>query len=84
MDFEVHCMFILLTKLSLFNYDKVKIGFAINDSFNIQDVDVFLNREALTLLLDTFHNEAESFLLSEVTYFDTQKFSLFLFFLHQC
>lgn len=24
-------------------------------------------REALSLLLDTFHNEAESFLLSEVT-----------------
>ena len=24
MDFEVHCMFILPTELSLFNYDKVK------------------------------------------------------------
>ena len=24
MDFEVHCMFILTTELSLFNYDKVK------------------------------------------------------------
>ena len=26
MDFEVHCMFILPTELSLFNYDKVKTG----------------------------------------------------------
>ena len=24
MDFEVHCMFILRTELSLFNYEKVK------------------------------------------------------------
>ena len=24
MDFDIHCMFILPTELSLFNYDKVK------------------------------------------------------------
>lgn len=32
------------------------------------DVSLCWIREALTLLLDTFHNEAESFLLSEVTF----------------
>ena len=31
-------------------------------------------REALTLLLDTFHNEAESFLLSEVTHTPVRRF----------
>lgn len=35
--------------------------------FHTWTVSVFWTREALTLLLDTFHNEAESFLLSEVT-----------------
>ena len=30
MDFDIHCMFILPTELSLFNYDKVKSFFAIN------------------------------------------------------
>ena len=25
MDFDIHCMFILPTELSLFNYDKVKL-----------------------------------------------------------
>ncbi|PWA13845.1 hypothetical protein CCH79_00019174 [Gambusia affinis] len=33
----------------------------------LTSVSMCLTREALTLLLDTFHNEAESFLLSEVT-----------------
>ena len=49
MDFEVHCMFILPTELSLFNYDKVKSV--------LQSVTPLIPLEYLTCVIHKNHQK---------------------------